>query len=378
MRASMAVNGSSSRITRRVLEDGAGEQDALHLAARERADGPRREAGEPDPAERRLDARGVPPPEPRRRRRAAATGRPPRSRTRRSGRCGRSRAAAAGRRCPAIVRPRPLDPRRRASSGVADDAPQQRRLAGAVRADEGEELPVRDAPVDILHGRPAAPARMAERHAVERERRHASAQAIASQSRPDRSAAAASLSATPERPTITDRERERRGGHGPICRSGMQGYNPHTGSPPRTPPGRRCGGASRRARIDTRVRPGSETRMQRTFLCVIEGRDDSWEATCLDLDIAVAGTSFDGAKHDLERAVAQYVQAALQESPADRERLLPGQAPLGLRLRAAGTATTSRPARCNRRSGNPVSRRICSGADRPADRHPTGQSRPRM
>jgi hypothetical protein len=73
--------------------------------------------------------------------------------------------------------------------------------------------------------------------------------------------------------------------------------------------------------------------MQRTFLCVIEGRDDSWEATCLDLDIAVAGTSFDGAKHDLERAVAQYVQAALQESPADRERLLARQAPLGLRLR---------------------------------------------
>ena len=73
--------------------------------------------------------------------------------------------------------------------------------------------------------------------------------------------------------------------------------------------------------------------MQRTFLCVIEGRDDAWEALCLDLDIAVAGTSFDGAKHDLELAVGQYVRAALAEAPADRDRLLARQAPIGLRIR---------------------------------------------
>ncbi len=71
--------------------------------------------------------------------------------------------------------------------------------------------------------------------------------------------------------------------------------------------------------------------MDRTFLCVIEGRGERWEAMCLDLDIAAAGTSFDPAKHDLELAVQQYVRAALQEAPADRERLLNRQAPLGLR-----------------------------------------------
>lgn len=74
--------------------------------------------------------------------------------------------------------------------------------------------------------------------------------------------------------------------------------------------------------------------MQRTFLCVIEGRGDQWEAACLDLDIAVAGSSFDGAKHDLEKAVGLYVHAALEEAPADRERLLTRRAPIGLRIRA--------------------------------------------
>lgn len=74
--------------------------------------------------------------------------------------------------------------------------------------------------------------------------------------------------------------------------------------------------------------------MARTLWCVIEGRGARWEAVCLDLDISVAGTSFDEAKRDLEVAVRQYVLAAQEESPVDRDRLLNRKAPLMVRLRA--------------------------------------------
>lgn len=73
--------------------------------------------------------------------------------------------------------------------------------------------------------------------------------------------------------------------------------------------------------------------MKRSLLCVVEGRGDEWEAICLDLDIAVAGRSFEGVMHDLEKAVALYMASANQEAPADRARLLNRRAPLWLRVK---------------------------------------------
>lgn len=76
----------------------------------------------------------------------------------------------------------------------------------------------------------------------------------------------------------------------------------------------------------------------RSVLCVIEGRGDRWEAACLDLDIFVAGSSFDGTMRDLEKAVALYIEAAEAEPQPDRDRLLARKAPLSVRLRLAGKA----------------------------------------
>jgi hypothetical protein len=73
--------------------------------------------------------------------------------------------------------------------------------------------------------------------------------------------------------------------------------------------------------------------MARSYLCVIEGHGDQWEASCLDLDIAVAGDSFESVKQDLELAVLMYVEAAQNESPADQARLLARKAPFLLRMR---------------------------------------------
>ncbi|WP_256445687.1 hypothetical protein [Skermanella sp. TT6] len=43
--------------------------------------------------------------------------------------------------------------------------------------------------------------------------------------------------------------------------------------------------------------------MRRAFACIAEGRDGEWEAFCLDLDLAVAGTSFEEVYRDLNKAI---------------------------------------------------------------------------
>lgn len=69
------------------------------------------------------------------------------------------------------------------------------------------------------------------------------------------------------------------------------------------------------------------------YFCVAEGSDQrGWEAICLDLDIAVQGSSFEEVRGLLKQAVGSYIEDALKESAADRERLLGRRAPLLVRL----------------------------------------------
>jgi hypothetical protein len=68
------------------------------------------------------------------------------------------------------------------------------------------------------------------------------------------------------------------------------------------------------------------------MFCVARGRDAVWEAFCLDLDLAVQGTSFDDVKGQLERAVSGYVEAALAEAEPARSQLLNRRAPLFVRM----------------------------------------------
>jgi hypothetical protein len=70
----------------------------------------------------------------------------------------------------------------------------------------------------------------------------------------------------------------------------------------------------------------------RNILCFARGREGSWEALCIDFDIAVQGASFSQVQADFNDAVAEYVEAARQEDAATRERLLNRRAPLSVMI----------------------------------------------
>ena len=77
--------------------------------------------------------------------------------------------------------------------------------------------------------------------------------------------------------------------------------------------------------------------MEKKLQCFAFGRDNAFEAYCIDLDIAVTGSSFSEVYELLNRAVATYVEDALNEEPAVTRQLLNRRAPwhvrVGMRLR---------------------------------------------
>ena len=72
--------------------------------------------------------------------------------------------------------------------------------------------------------------------------------------------------------------------------------------------------------------------MQRFLRCYAEGRDEQWEAICLDLDIAVQGRSMEEVFHLLHGAIGEYIAHALTLPADEQRRFLHRSAPLGLRL----------------------------------------------
>lgn len=74
-------------------------------------------------------------------------------------------------------------------------------------------------------------------------------------------------------------------------------------------------------------------RGQMTYLtCYIEGHKDRWEAICVDLDLAVNGSSLSDTKALLEDAVRSYIQDAMSERPEVARRLLERSAPWHVHL----------------------------------------------
>jgi hypothetical protein len=73
-------------------------------------------------------------------------------------------------------------------------------------------------------------------------------------------------------------------------------------------------------------------RTARQLLCFAEGEADRWQAICVDLDVAVQGTSFGEVSGALELAIAEYLRAAAAEDEPTRRRLLARRAPLLVRL----------------------------------------------
>jgi predicted RNase H-like HicB family nuclease len=70
----------------------------------------------------------------------------------------------------------------------------------------------------------------------------------------------------------------------------------------------------------------------RRLLCFAQGTEGDWEAACPDLDIAVQGRSYEEVYDLLNTAIQDYVQAAIQEDRATRQRLLNRRAPFLVRL----------------------------------------------
>ncbi len=78
------------------------------------------------------------------------------------------------------------------------------------------------------------------------------------------------------------------------------------------------------------------------LLCFAHGHGDSWEAICLDLDIAVQGRSHDEVFKRLNEAVVSYVQDAMKEEPRVARELLQRKAPFYVRAKhVAGFLATT-------------------------------------
>jgi hypothetical protein len=72
--------------------------------------------------------------------------------------------------------------------------------------------------------------------------------------------------------------------------------------------------------------------MPQSLLCVVRGHGDSWEALCLDFDLAVQGRSLDEVIGHLTKAVVGYIESASAEQEPTKTELLGRRAPLGTRL----------------------------------------------
>jgi predicted RNase H-like HicB family nuclease len=67
--------------------------------------------------------------------------------------------------------------------------------------------------------------------------------------------------------------------------------------------------------------------------CYAEGHAGSWQAYCLDFDLAVQGESFEGVYRSLQDAIALYVETVKELPEAERRRFFERKAPLSLRLK---------------------------------------------
>ena len=71
----------------------------------------------------------------------------------------------------------------------------------------------------------------------------------------------------------------------------------------------------------------------KSLRCYAEGRDGDWEAICLDLDIAVQGTSFEEVFESLQKAISLYLESVTDLSPQERRSLLHRPAPFSVRFK---------------------------------------------
>ena len=84
------------------------------------------------------------------------------------------------------------------------------------------------------------------------------------------------------------------------------------------------------------ARPAREeeagTHVPRTLHCYAVGKDGEWEAICLDLDIAVQGSSFEAVSTSLGEAISLYLESVSALPREEQDRLLNRSAPVWVRL----------------------------------------------
>ena len=71
----------------------------------------------------------------------------------------------------------------------------------------------------------------------------------------------------------------------------------------------------------------------KSLRCYAEGRDGDWEAICLDLDIAVQGSSFEEVFGSLQEAIALYLESVTALRRPNERDLLHRPAPFPVRLK---------------------------------------------
>lgn len=74
-------------------------------------------------------------------------------------------------------------------------------------------------------------------------------------------------------------------------------------------------------------------RRERVLSCYAAGRDDSWEAICLDFDIAVQGDSFADVSKKLSEAIHAYIEYVVTLPADEQVDLLHRRAPWRVRTK---------------------------------------------
>lgn len=78
--------------------------------------------------------------------------------------------------------------------------------------------------------------------------------------------------------------------------------------------------------------------MQRNYVqCFARGSSEGWEAICLDLDLAVQGTSFEDVQAKLHDTIVTYIEDVVAEGREAQTQLLHRRAPLHVRAKIAAS-----------------------------------------
>ncbi len=70
--------------------------------------------------------------------------------------------------------------------------------------------------------------------------------------------------------------------------------------------------------------------MRRVLHCYAEGRENQWEALCLEFDIAVQGDSFEEVHSKMEQAIGYYLDDVAELPQEEQRAFLRRSAPFSL------------------------------------------------